>query len=195
MENKTGIVLLAAGGSSRLGRPKQLLEFNGKTLLFHTVEQILEVSTKAIVIMGSKNTAIEKEVDSVLICRNPDWQKGMGSSISKGLEELLLVNLDIEHCILAVCDQPHIDAAVFRSLIEKHKKTGKGIIASSYANTMGTPVLFSRKYFTELMQLSGNAGARKMIEKYKKDVDSIPFEKGAVDIDTIEDYEQLIHPK
>jgi len=194
MDDKLGIIVLAAGSSSRLGRPKQLLKFEGKSLLFHTVEQILALSTKAIVVTGAKNGAIEKEVHSDLICPNPDWEKGMGSSISCGLKKLLELYSDLESCIITVCDQPYLEAAVLFKLVEKHKETGKGIIASSYAATIGTPVLFQRKYFTALMELSATGGAQKMIKKYAEDVDSIAFEKGAIDIDTLADYEQLINP-
>jgi len=118
----------------------------------------------------------------------------MGSSISCGLKKLLELYSDIGGCIITVCDQPYMEAAVLFKLVEKQKETGKGIIASSYAATIGTPVLFQRKYFRALMELSATGGAQKMIKKYAEDVDSIAFDKGAIDIDTVADYEQLINP-
>jgi molybdenum cofactor cytidylyltransferase len=197
MEEKTGVIILAAGSSSRLGQPKQLLEFKGKSLLFHTVEQAVKVSNAIVVVTGSNSLEVENEINGqkVLISYNPDWQKGMGLSVSSGLKRLLLDFSEIEYCIISVCDQPYIDANVFSRLIEEQHHTQKGIVASAYAETLGTPVLFAKKYFNDLLIVSGNEGAKKLLQKFKDDVAEISFEEGAVDIDTIGDYEQLIKLK
>lgn len=93
---------------------------------------------------------------------------------------------------MAVCDQPFVTSAVFENLISESKKTGKEIAASAYSETLGTPVLFHKKYFPELLALKGKEGAKKLIKKYAEDVVAVPFEKGNIDIDTEEDYNQLI---
>ena len=115
----------------------------------------------------------------------------MASSIVKGLNELLRLNPNVEECILAVCDQPFVTSLVFENLIKEYHKTGKEITASAYSETLGTPVLFHKKYFDELLDLKGQEGAKKLIKKYQNDVVSIPFEKGSIDIDTEEDYNKL----
>lgn len=191
-QDKTGIIILAAGSSSRLGRPKQLLQYNESTLLKNTVAEALKVPNSfVIVVTGSNKEIIEKELDSysISICFNPEWKTGMASSIAKGIQEL---NSENTQCILAVYDQPFVNASVFENLINESKKSGKRIAASSYSETLGTPVLFHQKYFEELRDLKGNEGAKKLITNYSEDVISVPFEKGNIDIDTEEDYLKLI---
>lgn len=194
-QNKTGIIILAAGNSSRLGRPKQLLEYKESTLLKNTISEALKVENSlVIVVTGSNHDLIEKELNlpEVTFAFNSDWENGMSSSIVKGIKELLLLNPDCEQCILAVCDQPFVTNAVFENLITQANKTKKGIAASAYSQTLGTPVLFRKKYFQELLELKGQEGAKKLIKKYTEDVVSVLFEKGNIDIDTEEDYSKLI---
>lgn len=193
--NKTGIIILAAGNSSRLGRPKQLLKYKDSTLLKNTISEALKLEDSfLIVVTGSNHHLIEKELNSpeILFSFNPEWENGMSSSIVKGIDELLLQNPDCEQCILAVCDQPFVTSSIFENLINEAIKTGKGIVASAYSETLGTPVLFQKKYFQELLDLNGQEGAKKLIKKYTEDVVSVSFEKGNIDIDTEEDYSKLI---
>lgn len=193
-QNKTGIVILAAGNSSRLGRPKQLLEYKESTLLKNTISEALKIQNSfLIVVTGSNHDVIENELNlpKIKFSFNPEWETGMASSIVKGLNELLRLNPDSEECIFAVCDQPFVTNLVFENLISEYHKTEKGIIASAYSETLGTPVLFHKKYFNELLELSGQEGAKKIIKKYSDDVVSVSFEKGNIDIDTEEDYKKL----
>lgn len=194
---ETGILILAAGNSSRLGQPKQLLQFKGKSLLSHVVSQALEITQAVVIVTGSKNDEIGNEIQDLkaLAAENSNWQEGMGSSISSGLQKLLDNFPTIENVIISVCDQPFIEASVFLELISKQKDSQKNIVGSAYSKTLGTPVLFTKKYFLELIALSGNEGAKKLLIKFQEDVAQINFEKGAIDIDTIEDYEQLIKQK
>ncbi|MDQ6530355.1 nucleotidyltransferase family protein [Flavobacterium sp. LHD-85] len=194
-QNKTGIIILAAGNSSRLGRPKQLLEFKESTLLKNTISEALKVENSfVIVVTGSNHDVIESELNlpEITFSFNSDWEKGMSSSIKKGINQLLDHNPDCEQCILAVCDQPFVTNSVFENLILESCKTQKGIAASAYSETLGTPVLFNKKYFQELLELNGQEGAKKLVKKYAEDVVSVLFEKGNIDIDTEEDYNKLI---
>ena len=194
-QNKTAIVILAAGNSSRLGRPKQLLKYKESNLLKNTISEALNtLNSFVLVVTGADNQNIEKEINSsqILLCFNEDWETGMASSIVKGLNELLRLNPNVEECILAVCDQPFVTSLVFENLIKEYHKTGKGITASAYTDTLGTPVLFRKKYFNELLDLKGQEGAKKLIKKYLEDTVSVPFVKGYIDIDTEEDYNKLI---
>ena len=97
----------------------------------------------------------------------------------------------IQGCILAVCDQPYLKSAIFEQLIAQHTITGKGIIASAYADTLGTPVYFDKKFFDSLMLLSGNEGAKKIIAENTDDVSQVYFEKGDIDIDSPADLRHL----
>ena len=191
----TGIIILAAGNSSRLGQPKQLLQYKDATLLQHIISEASAIQdTIMVVVTGANPEEIENEIDSskVKIAFNKDWESGMSSSIRTGLNELLKIHPEIQKCIFAVCDQPFVSHSIFESLITEYHATGKGIVASSYAQTVGTPVLFDKKYFDELLNLEGQEGAKKVITRFLDNTASIPFEKGYIDIDTEEDYNKLI---
>ena len=190
----TGIIILAAGNSSRLGEPKQLLSFQGKTLVRNVVEEALKTTAYVLLVTGSNHSRISEEIKdlNVKVIENKKWIEGMGSSINVGITELLRSFPSIKNCIISVCDQPFLNASVFSELIQIQKETEKGIIASKYSETIGTPVLFTEKYFKPLQSLAGEQGAKKMIENYKDDIAEISFEMGAIDIDTQADYKNLI---
>jgi molybdenum cofactor cytidylyltransferase len=191
--NKTGIIILAAGNSSRLGRPKQLLPYQGKTLLSHVVTEALAHLRPVVVVTGAYQAEIRDSLKGqpVNIVYNPHWETGMVSGIVAGLAEALTIDPDLRAMIVAVCDQPYISAELFRSLVEKRAVSGKGLIASLYSETRGTPVLFDYRYFKELSVLSGNAGAKQLLKRYPDDVETVPFPNGGIDIDTEEDVKLL----
>jgi molybdenum cofactor cytidylyltransferase len=191
---ETGILILAAGNSSRLGQPKQLLDFKEKSLLRNVAEESLKITRSVVVVTGSSSIEISKEIDDLdlIITENKIWNEGMGSSIHIGFNQLLDSFPTIENCIISVCDQPFIEASVFSELIQMQQYSQKGIVASKYADTLGTPVLFTKRYFTDLSKLTGQEGAKKLLQKFKDDIAEINFEKGAIDIDTQNDYQQLI---
>ncbi|MBE8726176.1 nucleotidyltransferase family protein [Flavobacterium hungaricum] len=194
-KNTVGIVILAAGNSSRLGQPKQLLKFREKSLLENSILEASKTANSIVVaVLGSHHELIENEIPDAEITKilNSEWESGMASSIVKGLSKLLELDPDCEQCIFAVCDQPFITTSIFERLIAEFQKTNSGIIASAYSDILGTPVLFHRKYFTELLGLKGKEGAKKLLKKYSDDLVSVPFEKGSIDIDTEEDYNKLI---
>jgi len=192
--NKTGMIILGAGNSSRLGRPKQLLPYQGKTLLAHVVEESLAADLQPVVVVtGAHRAEIENSLQGqpVAIAYNPDWETGMASGIVAGLRKVLSIEPHLPGLIVAVCDQPYISAELLGSLIKKQAVSGKGLIASVYSETMGTPVLFDDRYFTELSFLSGDAGAKQLLKRYPDDVATVPFPKGSIDIDTEEDFQTL----
>ena len=191
----TGIIILAAGNSSRLGQPKQLLWYKDTTLLQHIIEEASVIKESVVIVVtGSNHELIEKEIDSseIKTVFNRDWELGMSSSINTALNKALQLYPGIEKCIFAVCDQPFVSHSIFENLIDEYNKTGKGIIASSYAETLSTPVLFDKKHFNNLLDLKGQEGAKKIINRYLDDTASIFFEKGDIDIDTEDDYNKLI---
>ncbi|RZJ73033.1 nucleotidyltransferase family protein [Flavobacterium sp.] len=190
---KTAIIILAAGNSSRLGSPKQLLEFNGQTLIRHVVSEALLSNSDVLLVTGSQFSEIEKDVQEldVVLVRNPDWEMGMGSSVRIGTQRALELFPDVDQVILAVCDQPFVSASVFRSLIGKAALSPQNIVASSYSETAGTPVLFKKKYFSELLVSDGKRGAKKLVENNPQDLVMVAFPKGEIDIDTKSDYEKL----
>lgn len=192
--NSCGIVILAGGASTRLGRPKQLLQYHGKTLLNHAVNEAITAKVDAVVVILGKNAdQFQNEIDEkkVHVVVNKDWVEGMASSVRLGLETLLKTKPYIDAVIFMVCDQPHISSSVLNELITKQQKTTKQIVTCNYGESIGPPALFHKKYFRELAKLNGDVGARNIIEENTRDVATIFFPEGKIDIDTEEDYEAL----
>ena len=192
--NTCGIVILAGGASTRLGQPKQLLQYHGKTLLDHSVDEAIHAKADAVVVVLGKNADLFKgEIDkeNVRVVVNKDWAEGMASSVRLGLDTLLNSKPYIDAVIFMVCDQPHISSSVLNELITTQQKTTKQIVTCNYGESIGPPALFHKKYFRELMGLKGDVGARNIIQENMNDVATILFPEGKIDIDTKEDYEAL----
>lgn len=194
--DKTGIIILAAGNSSRLGRPKQLLPFKGQPLLLHAVTESLAAFLQPVVVVTG---AYRMEVEGALrgepaaLVFNPNWETGMASGIVAGLGKALSIEPLLGAVIVAVCDQPGVSAELLRSLILMYGETGKGLVACGYSGTVGTPVLFERRYFDELAALSGEAGAKQIVKRYPDDIAVVPFPEGSIDIDTENDFDTLVN--
>lgn len=193
-KSQTAVIILAAGNSTRLGKPKQLLEFQGKTLIRRAAETALAAGCEnVVVVLGANSDRIKKEIENLplKIVINENWESGMSSSIKTGLEKLLETEPNPSSVILTLCDQPLVDAKTILRLIETRHKTQKKIVACEYRETLGVPVIFSREMFKELLNLQGDAGAKFLIKKYLSDAAKIPVPEAAIDIDTAEDYEKL----
>lgn len=189
-----GAVILAAGGSSRLGQPKQLLPFQGESLLRRAARSAVEAGCTCVtVVAGDARDRIEIELGGTpaIIVGNLEWQRGIGTSVRCGLRHLLSLRPDVDAVILLACDQPFLEAGVITSLIAWHESSGKPIVASSYAGTLGIPALFHRSCFESLLALPEDSGAKILIESRSADVAQMEFEQGAIDIDTPADFEGL----
>jgi len=178
-----------------MGNPKQLLKIDEETLIRRVTRKcIRSVCFPAIVVIGASHDQMIREIEDlpVFIEYNPDWEKGMSSSIRKGLETLESVYPTARAVILTVADQPFLSTTILNELVEVYEKGRKKIIASEYSDSLGTPTLFDKKFFPELKRLRGDKGARKIIEGcQKRDISSIKFAAGETDIDTMEDYLQF----
>ncbi|HTB24041.1 MAG TPA: nucleotidyltransferase family protein [Puia sp.] len=191
--SKTGIIILAAGNSSRMGEPKQLMMYNNKTFLQHIIAESKNALLDPVIcVTGYESDLISESISGmeVSIVYNEYWSEGMGSGISAGIKQLLLS--DVDSVILTVSDQPYVTSDLFGTMLKMKVRSGKRIVACSYAGTLGTPVLFSKEYFNQLKSLSGNQGAKNIVKLNLPDVCSVEFEKGEIDIDTKEDYKNLI---
>ena len=190
------IIILAAGKSARLGSPKQLLSYKGKNLLRHTVDEALETGCQSVfVVLGANSELLKKELKDkpVSIVENAGWQEGMASSIRCGLETITNTILRPDCIIFMVCDQPYVSSSLLLSLVDKKNETKMPIVASSYEDKIGTPALFNKSFFSALMKLKGDRGARKLIADNLDKVATVEFPEGITDIDTKEDYESLIY--
>jgi molybdenum cofactor cytidylyltransferase len=191
--DRIGIVVLAAGGSTRMGRPKQLLQLGGKTLIRRATETALAVSDVVAVVTGASAEQIAKELQDlpIQIIHNPDWSRGMGSSLRVGAEALITSNPELGALIVTLCDQVNVTPKALDRLRAAHREAGKGLCAASFDNTVGPPALFARQYFTELLHLDDAAGAKSVLLHHPEDLSHVPCPEAAQDVDTWEEFQRV----
>ena len=157
-DRKVGLMLLAAGESRRMGTPKQLLSYRGRSLIRHATEQAIGSDCNPIVVvLGAYSDRISTELNNlpVHICQNERWQEGMSTSISTGIKVLLEIDLNLDAVIVALTDQPLITAQIYNRLIERYQTTRSKVIASAYSQTIGVPALFNSSLFSGLGRIQG----------------------------------------
>jgi molybdenum cofactor cytidylyltransferase len=131
-----GAVILAAGESSRLGQPKQLIQFRGKTLVRRIVDAAREAGcSPKVVVIGSDKDKMARELEqtNTVIVENVNWKNGMGTSIRSAVQHLIDIAPNVEASVLLVCDQPFVDSRTIEQLIALREKTKKAVVASNYA--------------------------------------------------------------
>lgn len=190
-----GAVILAAGASSRMGTPKQMLEFGGSSLLRRAALAALGAGcSPVIVVTGAYAELSTRELQDLEIrdVFNPGWETGMASSIVAGLTGLIDADPDIAAAVFMVCDQPHVTVDVISGLITVYRASGRPVVASAYGRSVGVPALFSRAFFAELARLEGRSGAKQVISRYASEAHFVPFPGGEVDVDTRDDVSRLM---
>lgn len=193
-QSDIGAVILAAGASTRLGSPKQLLAYRNKNLLQHTIDA---VSVSAV---GHITLVVGAHAEQILphitmgrchMIRNENWEEGLSSSIRYGLSSAMTQKPSMEAVIFVLCDQPYLTSAIIDAIILKFRSSQKPIVNCKYGDGYGPPTLFSSTLFPFLLKLNGNDGAKSIVRQYASDVDFIDFPGGASDIDTLDDYKNL----
>ena len=181
-----GILILAAGASKRMGKVKQLLPWKRTNILEHIVDEVTQISDNSCVVLGANSDQILKSLSKqIKTTINRGWKKGMGSSISHGIN---FFGKNNEALLIILSDQPMISKEYLISMIKKHKKNSNSIIATSYHNKPGVPAIFPRKYFDKLKNLSQDFGARKILMEESKNTILMNSKGKNVDIDTWVDY-------
>ncbi|HIE38574.1 MAG TPA: hypothetical protein EYP77_05830, partial [Anaerolineae bacterium] len=187
-------VLLAAGGSTRLGRPKQLLEWQSKPMVAHVADIALAAGLAPVVVVLGHAA---KEVRAALAARpvqtamNWRWKEGLSTSVQVGLA---MLPPDIDGAIFLQCDQPLVPADLLRRLVARFEETGAPIVHPTHRGQRATPVLFARPLFPELAAVTGDRGGRVLLDRYANDIAVVEVEdpRLLVDIDTPEDYRRLL---
>lgn len=195
---RCGVILLAAGASSRMGTPKQLLLVDGKPLVVRAIEAALAAPVwPIIVVLGAHAEKIRPVLarHPVLVAENPAWAEGMAASIRTGITTLRQFSRAVDAAVLALCDQPAFSAATIEQLIAAERTTGRRIVAASYGGRNGAPALFRSEHFPALAALTGEEGARALLNGQPDAVASIPMSELAIDLDTPEDYAALQPPR
>jgi molybdenum cofactor cytidylyltransferase len=207
---RVAIFILAAGGSTRMGRPKQNLIFRDKTLLQSTVDAArgaIEIAAGAgitvnvIVVLGANEETVRQAnaFENCDVIVNARWAEGMSSSIRCALSHLDNLTGSRDAALFTVADLAHVNTAHFVKLIDAYVASDAPLVCSAYADKaeagatiLGVPALFNRQVFAELMTLSGDVGAKQIIARNSSSLIAVEIENAGFDIDTEADYSQLL---
>jgi len=189
------ILLLAAGASSRMGQPKQLLPWGEQTLIEHQIQTLLQTGNPVNVVIGSNSDLIlpiiEKYPENIFI--NADWELGMGSSISFGILQINQLFPEAEGVLITLLDQPLLTTSYLKKMLGAFNSGNQQILVShSASGWTGVPVLFDQYYFKELTELSNDEGAKKIIKRHEEKVILLDGDELLEDIDTPLAYQQLL---
>lgn len=194
-----GVVILAAGESKRMGVAKQILPIFGVPMLKYLIDQVLDTEAHPVtVVVGANKTKIVPLLQDIPIgiIDNPEWQKGMGSSIKMGLVGSYLITKGFDGLIFMTSDMPFVNTELINKLIQTAGEfPDKTIIASKYGGTLGVPVLYKKDRFEDILDLKPESGAKQFFQKYPEEIVTVDFDLGAIDLDTKEDYYNFLQSK
>ena len=190
MQPMLSAILLAAGGSKRMGEPKQLMPLGSSTMVEQAIDNLLNSAVnEVIVVLGYKAEEIIKSLAAkpVKFAINPNYQQGMSTSIIAGLN---LVDRQAQAVMLALGDQPLVDSQTINRLIDEFYNHDKGIAVPTYQGRRGHPIIFAIKYKQKLLELEGDIGGRQIIQYHPDDILEVAVDAESVitDIDTRADY-------
>jgi molybdenum cofactor cytidylyltransferase len=191
-----GIIILAAGKASRMGKPKALLPYKGNSFLFHTSQLAKSLNPSVLTcVLGHyyepmSAHCLENNIPFIL---NHEYEKGMSESIKCGLLHVLTTFPDLNMVLILLADQPKIDRFHLSAMLQRIRKHKLLLVCTSYSSTLGVPALFSKELFEEILEINGEKGAKTLIQKFAINaLNAILYEEGHIDIDTPSDYEKLI---
>jgi molybdenum cofactor cytidylyltransferase len=188
-------IVLAAGQASRMGRIKQLLKHQNKTLVQTVMDKISKLGMPMIVVLGAYHDQIAENIKDhkAVIVINPNWKQGIGTSISYGLSAATDRFDELQAVMIVLADQPGITEEHFVNLMKKGLTSGK-MVATKYRDTLGVPAYFPKQYFDALKALTGDHGAKSLFMKKPDQVQYIVCEAAALDIDTEQDWLDYVKP-
>ncbi len=201
MSTSTAVILLAAGRSSRMeqGQHKLLLPLGDRPVLTHVVETVLASQAwPLVVILGYQaeqvRTILTPYQPKLVAIDNPDYQQGMSTSLRKGIETLMSSYPTVNGAMIVLGDQPLMTSHIIDSMIETKQTTGKRIITARYGGKRGNPTLFDASLFPELMEMTGDEGGRKVLERYRQEIATLDMNEDTpnYDVDTWDAYQQVV---
>ncbi|MBU2946447.1 nucleotidyltransferase family protein [Zobellia uliginosa] len=192
-QHHIAVMVLAAGASTRMGKPKQLLPWKNTTLLGHVIQTAkASKASNVLAVLGAHADLIKSNIkEKVVFLENTSWQSGLGTSVTAGTEWLLQADIEFQGILIMLADQPLIDPEYLNMLIAISKQNPDKIIASAYKKRSGVPAIFPKKYADDLLKLNKDFGAKHLLQQEQLNVVKIPAAHRILDIDTQNDYEQL----
>jgi molybdenum cofactor cytidylyltransferase len=188
-------IILAAGASSRMGRPKPALPFRGEPLVRRTARTALDAGCAPVfVILGAHADACRAALAGLAVTPvlHEKWSAGLGTSLRAGLDAVRAAAPDAPGVFALLCDQPLIDADLLNAMAETLHRTERPVVACGYRETVGAPALFRRDFLPRLADVTGDAGARSILKRHADAVAVVPFPPAATDVDTPDDYHRLL---
>lgn len=184
-------VLLAAGGARRFHSQKLVAMLNGQPVVRHAASALAGATDSLVVVVGHEGSSVAEALRGLdaKVVENPSWELGLATSLKRGVEA---VAAKCDAVIVAAGDQPGLDDAVVRAVIERWRETGLPIVSARYRGVGGHPVLFARSTFAEVAALAGDAGARLLIERSPDRVAYVEIDAPMPkDVDTTDDLAAL----
>ena len=194
MKRRIALVMLSAGASSRMGQPKQLLPWKNSTLLQHSLDQALQAkASEVILVLGANHERILAEIENrtVTLVINANWSDGMSASIGAAMKYLGESGKDFDGVLFCLSDQPLLDFNYYNDLIDKFLTSTEEIVYSKYSKSYGVPAIFPKTMFHELENLSGDKGAKSLIQRNLERAQWVDASSLAVDLDTMEQYRRF----
>ena len=206
----TAAIILAAGSSSRMGggRHKLLLPLDDRPVLAHVIDASLASQARPIiVVLGHQSDHVRSQIkpytihDKITLIENVHYQQGMSSSLCIGIQTLLTngyrkdtSSYQVDSALIVLGDQPLITPQIIDTLISMYRTTGKPIVAPLYKGKRGSPVLFDKSLFSELIEITGDEGGRTVLERHRHEVELIEIGDALAnyDVDTWEAYEHVV---
>ena len=196
---KLTAVLLAAGGSSRMGHPKQLLRIENEALVTRMAGRLIDLETAGVtVVTGSASQAVNDQLSGLplQIVHNPQWEKGMASSLAVGVKNL---PAEIESVLIMLCDQWQVGLADLQQLVQVWRTDISSITAAFWhedgRQVIGPPAIFPRTLFKQLTSLKGDRGARSVIEKHRERASLVAMKNARFDLDEPTDLEEFLNKR
>jgi molybdenum cofactor cytidylyltransferase len=195
MRDVTAAMILAAGGSRRMGRAKQLLRVGGRSLVRRAAEAAVAAGcAPVVVVVGARAHDVEGELlgCGIEIARNEGWERGIGTSIRAGVAHVLALPHQPSAMMIMLCDQPQVGAAVLERLMKAHAGAGRRVTAAEFDGTLGPPVIVDAALFPALLGLPDDRGAKALWMERPEIVQRVACPAAGVDLDTPEDFERLL---
>ena len=191
MKLNLSVIILAAGESKRLGTPKQLLLQNGIPLIRRFAQLAVDlIPASVLVVTGAQHDQIVTLLQDlpVTCIYNAGWPEGMASSIRLGIRQL--EKTPVDGALIMLCDQINVSSVILQQLVNTFETNKFSVVCSAYQGKLGTPAIFHPKFFSELLKLQGDHGAKRIIETcVEKGI--LSFEGGEIDIDSAADLDYL----
>jgi molybdenum cofactor cytidylyltransferase len=189
------VIVLAAGGSARMGQPKQLLRVDGESLIRRAAKTALASRcARVLVVVGAESGVVAREIEDLPVERvdNAHWGEGIASSIRAGVDAAATARPPADAVLITLADQPAVTCALLDQLIAAGETAPVGLVACEYGETLGAPALFARRHFEALRRLGGDRGGKALLTAHAEAVVRIRFDPAAIDVDTPEDYDRLL---